>query len=291
MDNVAVFYSAKLNLAQQNYPVYEIKMLAGVETMLRHCDILQGVKFRWYTDHKGLIHLLQQKNLSGRQACWMEKISEFDFEVIYIPGSKNILSDVLSQLYSYDEPGTVCARSEYMYHDILDNDGLKLHSVSMPLLVGLEALNISLGDAAQMGTDSGVGDLEGMSVSGPSAPWAHCKVMEPAEMDRPETSHEFAAHVSHSFVLCGLQQHEKGGSTTVPSAAPPTGSTQSSERLIIHIPVCKKQQSALDMEQALNADLTKHADALHDLLEPLPAITLEELVAGGHERIDLLNII
>ena len=43
--DIAVFYSAKLNSAQQNYPVHEIKMLADVETMLWHCDILQDVKF------------------------------------------------------------------------------------------------------------------------------------------------------------------------------------------------------------------------------------------------------
>jgi hypothetical protein len=62
---IAAFYSAKLNSAQQNYPVHEIEMLAGIETMLRHADILQGAKFKWLTDHKGLIYLLNQKNLSG----------------------------------------------------------------------------------------------------------------------------------------------------------------------------------------------------------------------------------
>ena len=31
---IAAFYSAKLNPAQQNYPVHEIEMFAGVETML-----------------------------------------------------------------------------------------------------------------------------------------------------------------------------------------------------------------------------------------------------------------
>ena len=56
---IAAFYSAKLNPAQQNYPVHEIEMLAGVETMLRHTDILQGTKFKWLTDHKGLIYLLK----------------------------------------------------------------------------------------------------------------------------------------------------------------------------------------------------------------------------------------
>lgn len=34
------FYSAKLNSAQQNYPVHEIEMLASIETMLRHRDVL-----------------------------------------------------------------------------------------------------------------------------------------------------------------------------------------------------------------------------------------------------------
>ena len=34
---MVVFFSAKLNSAQQNYPVHEIEMLARVETMLHHC--------------------------------------------------------------------------------------------------------------------------------------------------------------------------------------------------------------------------------------------------------------
>jgi RNase H-like domain found in reverse transcriptase len=70
---VATFYSAKLNSAQRNYPVHEIEMLVGVETMLRHKDVLLGVHFKWLTNHKGLIYLLNQKNLSGRQAQLLEK--------------------------------------------------------------------------------------------------------------------------------------------------------------------------------------------------------------------------
>lgn len=96
---ITAFYSAKLNSAQQNYPTHEIEMFAGIETMLRHKDILQGVKFKWVTDYKGLIHLLNQKNLSGRQARWLEKISSFDFEVVYVPGSENVVADALSRIY------------------------------------------------------------------------------------------------------------------------------------------------------------------------------------------------
>ena len=96
---VAAFFSAKLNLAQQNYAVHKIEMLAGVEMMLRNVDILQGANFRWLTDHKGLIHLLNQKNLTGWQAWWLEKISSFSFKVIYIAGSKNVVADALSWMY------------------------------------------------------------------------------------------------------------------------------------------------------------------------------------------------
>ena len=50
----AVFYSAKLNSAQWN-PVHEIEMFAGIETMLRYKDILQGIHFKWIIDQiKGI---------------------------------------------------------------------------------------------------------------------------------------------------------------------------------------------------------------------------------------------
>ena len=55
--------------------------------------MLQGTKFKWLMDHKGLTHLLNQKNLSGHQVRWLEKISTFNFEVVYIPGSENVVAD------------------------------------------------------------------------------------------------------------------------------------------------------------------------------------------------------
>ena len=102
---ISSFYSAKLNTTQQNYPVHEIEMLAGVETMLWYTDIVQGANFQWLMDHKGLTHLLNQKILSGRQARWLEKISSFSFTVVYIKGSENVVTDALSRLYSFNSSG------------------------------------------------------------------------------------------------------------------------------------------------------------------------------------------
>ena len=137
---IAAFYSAKLNSAQQNYPVHEIEMLAGVETMLRYADILQGIEFKWLTDHKGLTHLLNQKNLSGRQARWLEKISSFSFTVVYVEGSENVVADALSRIYSNDSPGTERFRSEFTYHDVVDDDTMVVDDTDvLPVLAGIEA--------------------------------------------------------------------------------------------------------------------------------------------------------
>jgi hypothetical protein len=114
---VIVFYSAKLSPAQQNYTVTKIEMLAGLETMICYRDLLLGVHFTWYTNHCALEHLLKQRDLSGRQARWMIKLAEFNFDIKYVPGKENVLSDSLSRMYSTDAPGTVQSPAEYVQHD------------------------------------------------------------------------------------------------------------------------------------------------------------------------------
>ena len=113
--------------------------------MLRHRDILQGARFTWVTDHKSLEHVLTQKGLSGRQARWLEKLSEFDFNVQYVPGEENILPDTLSRMYEFDAPGTEHASTEYVVHDddvpVEEPDTMAVHSA--PVLVRAEALAVS----------------------------------------------------------------------------------------------------------------------------------------------------
>ncbi len=129
------FWSGKFSTTQQNYPVHEQELLAIVESLKRFRNLLHGVRFRAYTDHKALQYILTQRNLSPRQQRWMDLLNEFDFEVIYIPGETNVLPDALSRIYSADPSTTLCAPSEYVSKDDPD-DRLVLPLFSAPILTG-----------------------------------------------------------------------------------------------------------------------------------------------------------
>ena len=209
-------------------------MLAGVETMLRHRDILQGVQFKWITDHKGLVHLLSQRNLSGRQARWIEKISEFSFEVEYVAGSENVVADALSRMYSADSLGTIRAKSEYTYFDVVNEDGLDLEETSAPVLAGIEA-----------------------RVAVQRRPR---KAVPGAETGRPETSKEFAVRMRDRFVLKPPAERKEGESTgsrarTMPAANSTTPAV-SAGKLEIKIPhALRIVQLYLDLTQILDPQL------------------------------------
>ena len=65
--------------------------------------------------------------------------------MVYIAGSENVVADALSQIYSNDSAGTVRARSEYTYHDIVDDDTTSVSGGgfgskdNVPMLAGIEA--------------------------------------------------------------------------------------------------------------------------------------------------------
>ena len=190
---ITAFYSAKLSSAQQNYPVHEQELLSGVETMLRHHDILQGIHFIWVTDHESLKYLLTQKSLSDRQAHWLEKLLEFDFEIRHIPGTDNLLPDALSQLYEFDSPGTIQALSEYVKHNPTVNpEGTSLcQMLTASLLVGPEAMACTP-DVNLPTLDDDWELIHHEEVLPPPKPRARKPPPPPAEMGQPEMGTEFA---------------------------------------------------------------------------------------------------
>ena len=135
--NIIAFWSGKFNPAQQNYPVHEQELLAIVESLKRFQHLLQGTKFRIFTDHKGLEWIRTQRKLSPRQARWLETLGDFDFDIIHVPGKTNVLADALSQIYSDEPKGTVRTTSEFISaeEEHLPSE-LLLNLVTTPLYTG-----------------------------------------------------------------------------------------------------------------------------------------------------------
>jgi transposase InsO family protein len=204
---VAAFYSAKMNSAQRNYPVREQELLAGVETMARHRNILQGIHFVWLTDHQSLIYFMNQRDLPGRLARWAVILSEFDFTVQYLPGEHNILPDALSWMYNFDELGTARAPSEYVEWDVTSPPPRAAVLQSMPVLVGKEAMALTPRRSARV-----AGGVLGILPEVSAEKGGLARVVTPARQlvssaaGKSESSAEFARRMRGRFILKGPRE-------------------------------------------------------------------------------------
>ncbi len=84
--------------AELNYPVHEKELLAIVRALAKWRSDLLGYEFQVWTDHCTLEHFNTQRDLSRRQARWMEFLSQYDATIHYLPGKKNCAADALSRL-------------------------------------------------------------------------------------------------------------------------------------------------------------------------------------------------
>ena len=85
---------------------------------------MYGEKCQIFTDHKSLKYILSQKELNLRQRRWVDLLKDYDFTIEYHPGKANVVADALSRKSS----------GNLSY----------IHSVRIPLLLELRALNVEL---------------------------------------------------------------------------------------------------------------------------------------------------
>ena len=99
-----VYYGYTFGSAERNYTITEREGLAVVKTLKTHESMLSGAKITIMTDHQPLIPLLQQahKAPSKRLKRWALALTDFDYEIQYIPGKKHHLPDFLSRVVMRD---------------------------------------------------------------------------------------------------------------------------------------------------------------------------------------------
>jgi len=92
------YWSRTMTDAQRNYTTTEKECLAvfWAITLLR--PYLERTRFTIRTDHNSLTWILSITPSEGRLARWRLRLAEFDFDVQYRPGVKNLVPDALSRI-------------------------------------------------------------------------------------------------------------------------------------------------------------------------------------------------
>nr|GEV79770.1 hypothetical protein [Tanacetum cinerariifolium] len=83
----------------KDFIVYYDASIKGLDAVLiqREKGIAYGTKRTVFTDHKSLLHILDQKELNMRQHRWLELLSDYDYEICYHPGKAIVVADALSR--------------------------------------------------------------------------------------------------------------------------------------------------------------------------------------------------
>ena len=92
------FISRNLNVAEKNYSVTEKEALAITWSFETLRVYLYGHKTHVMTDHLPLKGVFKSTSPGGRLTRWSLKLSEFDFDITYVPGRLNVKADVLSRV-------------------------------------------------------------------------------------------------------------------------------------------------------------------------------------------------
>jgi hypothetical protein len=95
---LVTFDSHALSGAELNYPVHEQEMLAIMHALKKWQVDLLGSHVEIFTDHRTLENFDHQRDLSKRQAHWMEYLSHYEYMITYLPGDINTVADTLSRL-------------------------------------------------------------------------------------------------------------------------------------------------------------------------------------------------
>ena len=112
-ERVIAYASRTLSKPERKYCVTR-KELLSVVTFIRHFrPFLLGQKFTLRTDHGSLIWLSKFKQPEGQLARWIEKLQEYNFDIIHRPGNRHSNADSLSRL-----PCNQCGREDGHITDV-----------------------------------------------------------------------------------------------------------------------------------------------------------------------------
>ncbi len=93
------FFSPKLTDTESRYSTFDRELLAAQAAIKHFHHFCEGHLFQLWTDHKPLVTALSHVStpISPRQQRHLAFISEFNVQLLYLPGLKTVVADFLSR--------------------------------------------------------------------------------------------------------------------------------------------------------------------------------------------------
>lgn len=124
-DRPITFISRTLNSAEENYAVNEKEMLAIIWSLQKLRNYLYTARINIVTDHQPLTFALSHKNTNSKMKRWKSILEEYDYALIYKPGSTNVVADALSRYPVSLNTTTI--------HSSLEDDSKLIMSTEAPI--------------------------------------------------------------------------------------------------------------------------------------------------------------
>ncbi|GKE11455.1 putative reverse transcriptase domain-containing protein, partial [Tanacetum coccineum] len=116
-ENVISYASRQLKIHEKNYTTHDLELGSVVFSLKLWRYYLYGTKCTVFTDHKSLQHILNKKELNMRLRCWLELLSDYDYEIRYHPGKANVVADALSRKKQSKPLRTKARKLENIKHE------------------------------------------------------------------------------------------------------------------------------------------------------------------------------
>ncbi|OBZ81166.1 Transposon Ty3-I Gag-Pol polyprotein [Choanephora cucurbitarum] len=106
------FVARTLSKAERNYGSSRREILAFLYCTTKWKQWLSGQRFHYYTDNIGVLYLHTQTIINRIIGNYYEMIYEFDFDITFCAGVRNILADHLSRLLYPEDADQTLERGE-----------------------------------------------------------------------------------------------------------------------------------------------------------------------------------
>jgi len=92
-----------LNPSECNYGAPQRELLGVLFALRSFRPYLFGHSFWLLADHQSLTYMLEKPKVSSVIFNWLDEILQFNFKMEHVPGVLNVLPDLLSRIYEFDD--------------------------------------------------------------------------------------------------------------------------------------------------------------------------------------------